>query len=97
MHRVTRFHRIGAIDTLRGLVMVLMLVDHVREFFYLHRQVADPMVVGETSPELFFTRFASHFCAPVFVFLTGLGAWFHGSRDGATRRARRPTWQSAAC
>ncbi|WP_374477883.1 DUF1624 domain-containing protein [Zoogloea sp.] len=86
MHSVTRSHRIGAIDTLRGLVMVLMLVDHVREFFYLHRQVADPMVVGETSPELFFTRLTSHFCAPVFVFLTGLGAWFHGSRDGATRQ-----------
>ncbi len=86
MHRVTRFHRIGAIDTLRGLVMALMLVDHVREFFYLHRQVADPMVIGETSPELFFTRLTSHFCAPVFIFLTGLGAWFHGRRDGATRQ-----------
>jgi len=78
--------RVRAIDTLRGLVMALMLVDHVREFFFLHRQVADPMVVGETSPELFFTRLASHFCAPVFVFLTGLGAWFHGSRKGATRQ-----------
>lgn len=86
MHSVTRSHRISAIDTLRGLVMALMLVDHVREFFFLHRQVADPMLVGETSPELFFTRLTSHFCAPVFVFLTGLGAWFHGSREGTTRQ-----------
>lgn len=72
--------RLDGIDRLRGAVMVLMLVDHVREFFYLHRQVADPMDVASTSPELFFTRLASHLCAPVFVLLTGLGAWLHASR-----------------
>lgn len=72
--------RLDGIDRLRGAVMVLMLVDHVREFFYLHRQVADPMDVASSSPELFFTRLASHLCAPVFVLLTGLGAWLHASR-----------------
>lgn len=72
--------RLDGIDRLRGAVMVLMLVDHVREFFYLHRQVADPMDLATTSPELFFTRLASHLCAPVFVLLTGLGAWLHASR-----------------
>lgn len=72
--------RIAAIDTLRGLAMALMLIDHVREYFYLHQQVGDPMNLDSTSPALFFTRLASHFCAPVFVFLTGLGAWCHGQK-----------------
>lgn len=72
-------HRLGSIDRLRGAVMVLMLVDHVREFFYLHLQVGDPMNIASTSPELFFTRLTSHVCAPVFVLLTGLGAWLYGS------------------
>lgn len=79
--------RLDGIDRLRGAVMVLMLVDHVREFFYLHRQVADPMDVASTSPELFFTRLASHLCAPVFVLLTGLGAWLHASRHNRRETA----------
>ncbi|MCW8128043.1 DUF1624 domain-containing protein [Microbulbifer halophilus] len=77
--------RIASIDIMRGLVIVLMLVDHVRERFYLHRQVSDPMDVDSTSPALFFTRLAAHLCAPTFVFLTGLSAWLyaHPSRGGA--------------
>lgn len=78
--------RIGAIDTLRGIVMALMLVDHVREFFFLHRQVADPMLLADTPADLFVTRLLAHLCAPVFVFLTGLGAWLHGQRGGASPR-----------
>ncbi|MDD3352853.1 heparan-alpha-glucosaminide N-acetyltransferase domain-containing protein [Zoogloea sp.] len=77
--------RLASIDMLRGLVMLLMLVDHVREFFYLHQQVSDPMLISSTPPALFFTRLSSHFCAPVFVLLTGLGAWLHGSKYGRTR------------
>ncbi|MBT0962282.1 DUF1624 domain-containing protein [Denitromonas sp. IR12] len=79
--------RILAIDVLRGLVMALMLVDHVREYFYLHLQVADPMDVAGTAPALFFTRLTSHVCAPVFVFLTGIGAWLYGHKHVAPRRA----------
>ncbi|WP_027477104.1 DUF1624 domain-containing protein [Curvibacter gracilis] len=79
-------HRWSSIDRLRGAVMALMAVDHVREFFFLHQQVADPMDLATTSPELFFTRLCSHFCAPVFVLLTGLSAWLRGSRPGASRR-----------
>ncbi len=45
--------RLGSIDRLRGAVMVLMLIDHVREFFYLHLQVDDPMLIASTPPELF--------------------------------------------
>lgn len=70
--------RLLAIDALRGLVMLFMLVDHVRETFFLHVQVADPMDPLNTAPELFFTRISSMVCAPVFVFLTGLSAWLYG-------------------
>jgi uncharacterized membrane protein len=69
--------RIAAIDMLRGLVILLMLVDHVREAIYLHMQVSDPIDVAATEPALFFTRLSAHLCAPVFVFLTGLSAWLY--------------------
>ena len=74
--------RIGSIDALRGLVMLLMLVDHVREFFYLHAQVGDPVDLAATPPDLFLTRAASHICAPVFLLLTGLSASLYGQKHG---------------
>ncbi|MCK6374908.1 MAG: heparan-alpha-glucosaminide N-acetyltransferase domain-containing protein [Zoogloea sp.] len=74
--------RLTSIDALRGSVMLLMLVDHVREYFYLHQQVSDPMLIGATAPALFFTRLTSHVCAPIFVLLTGLSARLYGSKAG---------------
>ncbi|MGL6159874.1 DUF1624 domain-containing protein [Microbulbifer sp.] len=76
--------RIASIDIMRGLVMLVMLVDHVRERFFLHMQVSDPMDVNGTSPGLFFTRLSAHLCAPTFIFLTGLSAWLyaHPARGG---------------
>ena len=79
--------RIRSIDALRGLVILLMLVDHVREFFFIHAQVSDPMDVVTTSPALFATRLAAHLCAPVFVALTGLGAWLYGAKAGGAGAA----------
>lgn len=70
--------RLVAIDALRGLVMVFMLVDHVRETWFLHMQVTDPVDTTTTDPALFFTRLLSTFCAPTFVALTGLSAWLYG-------------------
>lgn len=67
--------------------MLFMLLDHVRETFYLHLQVPDPMVVAETSPGLFFPRMLAHLCAPVFVFLTGLGAYLYASRHAEADQA----------
>lgn len=72
--------RLQSIDALRGLVIVVMLLDHVRETFYLHAQVSDPMDLAATDPALFFSRLLAHVCAPVFVFLTGLSAFLYGSR-----------------
>lgn len=75
---MTRSNRITSIDGLRGLVMLLMLVDHAREFFFMHAQVSDPVNLDQTPPDLFFTRLAAHLCAPVFVFLSGTAAWLYG-------------------
>ncbi|RZJ13283.1 MAG: DUF1624 domain-containing protein [Acidovorax sp.] len=79
--------RLGSIDALRGLVIVFMLVDHVRETFFLHYQVPDPMVVADTPPALFVSRLLAHLCAPVFVFLTGLSAFLYASTHGDGRGA----------
>ncbi|HEY1393877.1 MAG TPA: heparan-alpha-glucosaminide N-acetyltransferase domain-containing protein, partial [Methylibium sp.] len=81
--------RITSIDALRGLVMLIMLMDHVRETLYLHLQVTDPMDVAATPPQVFFSRLAAHFCAPVFVFLTGLGAWLYANPPSGTPRPVR--------
>ena len=70
--------RLLAIDALRGLVMVFMLVDHVREIVYAHHAVSDPMNALTIEPALFFTRITSQICAPIFVALTGLSAYLYG-------------------
>lgn len=72
--------RLLSIDALRGLVILFMLLDHVRETFLLHRQVSDPMDIASTEPALFFSRTLAHLCAPVFVLLTGLSAWLFGEK-----------------
>lgn len=72
--------RLLSIDGLRGLVILFMLLDHVRETFLLHRQVSDPMSIDSTEPALFVSRTLAHLCAPVFVLLTGLSAWLYGQK-----------------
>ncbi|UYC12942.1 heparan-alpha-glucosaminide N-acetyltransferase domain-containing protein [Xanthomonas sp. CFBP 8445] len=79
--------RLASIDLLRGTVMLLMLLDHVRETFYLHHPVGDPMEVEGTAPALFVARTLAHLCAPVFVFLTGLSAWLYAARQADGRAA----------
>src|SRR5690349_7384299 len=81
--------RLTSIDVMRGLVMLLMLQDHVREKIYLHLQVTDPMTIATTTPDLFFTRLSAHICAPVFVFLTGLSAWLYANPPSAPPRSPR--------
>jgi predicted small integral membrane protein len=79
--------RVASIDVMRGLVMMIMMVDHVRETFFLRHQVVDPMDLAETAPALFFSRLAAHFCAPLFVFLTGLSAWLYAHPASGPRSA----------
>lgn len=72
--------RIESIDILRGLVMVIMALDHVRDYFHLNAFVSDPMNLETTTPMLFFTRFITHYCAPVFIFLAGTSAFLYGQK-----------------
>lgn len=73
-------HRIDAIDFLRGLVMIIMALDHTRDFIHSEAMVDDPMNFATTTPWLFFTRWITHFCAPVFVFLAGTSGFFQSLR-----------------
>ena len=69
--------RVEAIDLLRGLVMVVMALDHARDFVM---PLADPVNLATTYPALFFTRFITHYCAPTFYFLAGVGAFYAARR-----------------
>ncbi|QEC69564.1 DUF1624 domain-containing protein [Panacibacter ginsenosidivorans] len=72
--------RVHSIDILRGLVMLIMALDHVRDFFHIHGMDDTPTNLATTTPFLFFTRWITHFCAPTFVFLSGVSAFIAGQR-----------------
>jgi uncharacterized membrane protein len=69
--------RIASVDLLRGLVMILMALDHVRDFF--SNAFFNPLDLEQTTPALFLTRWITHLCAPAFVLLVGVGAFLYGS------------------
>jgi uncharacterized membrane protein len=72
--------RIDSIDVLRGIIMLIMALDHVRDYFHVSAMISNPSNPATTTPILFFTRWITHFCAPVFVFLAGTSAFLTGSK-----------------
>jgi uncharacterized membrane protein len=75
-------HRIASIDILRGIVMIIMALDHTREFFHHDALIGnDPLNFKTTSAFLFFTRWITHYCAPIFVFLSGTSVFLYAQRN----------------
>ncbi len=72
--------RIQSIDLLRGVIMIIMALDHTRDFFHKDGLMGDPLNPDTTNIFLYGTRWITHFCAPTFVFLSGLSAWLQGKR-----------------
>ena len=72
--------RIESVDILRGIVMVIMALDHTRDFFHVAANTSNPLAIPSVSPILFFTRWVTHFCAPSFVFLSGLSIYLQSFR-----------------
>lgn len=73
-------NRIESIDIVRGIAMVIMALDHVRDYFHIGANTGDPLDLSTTTVLLFFTRWITHFCAPVFIFLSGTSIYLQSQR-----------------
>lgn len=81
--------RIQSIDVVRGLAMLIMAIDHLREFIFISTGPPDPTNLAQTTSALFFTRWITHFCAPTFVFLAGTSAYLSVQAQADTSASRR--------
>src|SRR5258708_12191736 len=90
--------RIQSVDALRGAIMMLMAIDHIRDYVARSAQQFLPADLTRTTPAIFFTRWITHFCAPVFMFTAGLGAYLwmtrghHSKRDLSRLLISRGMW-----
>ena len=81
--------RIDSIDLLRGIVMVVMMLDHTRDFVHSASYQFDPTDLSQTNAALFITRWITHYCAPIFVFLAGTGAYLQFARGKSKKDLSR--------
>ena len=89
--------RLLSIDVLRGSVMLLMALDHVRDFFHAGAMQFSPTDLARTTAALFFTRWITHFCLPVFMFTAGIGIFLWQQRTDRTRgQVSRFLWTRGA-
>ncbi|HLK61926.1 MAG TPA: heparan-alpha-glucosaminide N-acetyltransferase domain-containing protein [Bryobacteraceae bacterium] len=85
--------RVQSVDALRGLVMIIMALDHLRESFHAGAMTFSPEDLSRTTAAIFFTRWITHLCAPVFMFTTGIGAFFWMSRGHTARELGAFLWK----
>ena len=78
--QTTRAPRIQSVDALRGAIMMLMAIDHIRDYVARSAQQFLPTDLTRTTPAIFLTRWITHFCAPVFMLTAGLGAYLWMTR-----------------
>jgi uncharacterized membrane protein len=84
--------RVQSVDILRGLVMVIMAIDHTRDFVHSAAMAFAPEDLARTTPAIFMTRWITHFCAPVFMFSAGIGAFLRMERGGTKSELSRFLW-----
>ena len=82
-------NRIQSVDALRGAIIILMALDHVRDYTSAAAMSFSPTDLSRTTAALFFTRWITHFCAPVFAFTAGIGAFFWQQRGRTTAQLSR--------
>jgi uncharacterized membrane protein len=77
--------RIESVDVLRGFVMLVMALDHSRDFFSIAQMYFSPTDITATTPVYFITRLFTNICAPVFIFLTGIGMSLSSKQTASSR------------
>src|SRR6478672_12246629 len=80
--------RIYSIDIVRGVVMIIMALDHVRDLMHINSIAQSPTNLATTTPILFFTRWITYLCAPIFVFLAGTSAYLSFKKKENTSQSR---------
>ena len=84
--------RLDSVDLFRGLIMVIMLIDHTRDYVHRDGLSVDPLNLATTAPFLYFTRWITHFCAPAFALLAGASAGFQRHRGTSVPALSRFLW-----
>jgi uncharacterized membrane protein len=82
MESRTSQNRIESIDLVRGIIIIIMALDHVRDYFHQYSYLHDPTEFEYTSAPIFFTRWITHFCAPSFMLLSGISAYLYQVKKG---------------